>query len=189
MKLSDVGEVDMKKVDNSSKNFAKLLINGYESTEKNRKREKKLKRKIVCSLCVGVTGIVLMSGSIICSQVCCERSLDLLEQNGYKEANAKYRTELVLDLSEQYENGEIDVKEYDEKVSSIKNLDKEKYFEENTNEETYNKFKNLRTAETVSTAAVLPTVFIGGGGLGMAAGLESIENKRKKLKECGITLD
>lgn len=91
---------------------AKLIVNGYDAFHKARKLEKKIKRQIVCSLAVGLSGIALMLGSLICSTACWTKLAKILEQNDYENANAKYKAELAMELSEQYETQEIDNKTY-----------------------------------------------------------------------------
>lgn len=75
------------------------------------------------------------------------------------------------------------------RFSKIKDLNKEEFIKENTNEETYRDYKNLAKIETISTISVLPTMVFGGVGIGASAGLSFNEQRRKQLKEVGIELE
>ena len=156
--------------------------------DRERKIEKKLKKQIICSFAVGAAGIALLIGSLICSTTCYEKTREIEERYRYEEANAKYKAEMAMDLSEQYSNGLIDDKQYNTKLSNIKNLNKKEFIQENANQDTYKKYKTLTDLETISTIAVLPSILCT-GAFGAGIAICANNEKRKELKDAGIELE
>lgn len=178
--------VNTKKGNDSSKNFAELMINGYPEFAREQKRRKIAKSQIVYSLAIGITSLAVLIGSVACAIVSGSKKTDIVEKSNYDSKNSMYRAEQALGISEQFKNGLIDAETYDSKMLAIQDLDLKHFLKDNLGKEDFEKYENLKTAEYVSTIAVVPSAIACGVSLGMAAGFQSNEEKRKKLKELGI---
>lgn len=123
-----------------------------------------------------VTGIILVCvGSI--------RRENIVAENGYDEANAKYQAEQLSLLEEQHKAGMISDEKYVDGVANIENLSVDEYMfsDENVPEEAKDAFSSANTLITAGVGLELGSIPMLGGVAALSA--QSRANKTKDYPE------
>lgn len=189
MQLSDIGEVDLDKLEEETKKqeeierLRKLAEEPvYCSAFIGKEKEKKLKKKCICALCSAAVSFLVLCGSLIGMTVCAGKAEDIVEKSGYDEANTLYKAEMAIDIHESFVNGELSQGEYEKKLDGLKDLDKYEHVKATLGEADAENFKSLRRGETAGVIATLPTTVLTGitGGLAIVYATQEGREKRRQ---------
>ncbi len=116
-------------------------------------KEKKLKKIIKTSFICGLASFAAAGLSVMVAANSTGTCKNLLDANGYAEANTAYRQEIIEDLTGQLSTGKISLSQFESKVQNVKDLDKLAYAQENLNESDLKKYNTAEAAWTASAYA------------------------------------
>ncbi len=189
MQLSDIGEVDLDKLEeemNKDEKIERLKKLANEpvhcSAFVEQKYKAKLKKKFIYALCSSAVSFMILCAGLVCSMVCTSKASDVVEKSGYDEANARYKVEMTTDINESFLNGEISYSEYNKRLKEVENLDKYEHVKTALGKDEADKLKALNTGATVGTCSILPLTITTGiaGGLALVYAMQNGSEKRMR---------
>ena len=153
-------------------------------------KKRKYKKIIKTSFVLGLASIITAGMSAIIATGFKNKCNNVLDQYGYDKANDLYKQEATLELTEELSNDKITYKEYEEKISKMKDIDKEEFLKQNASEKDLKEYQSSDVGHGIGTWTALSSAMVGiisfGVGAGLGAKMRDEENE-KNAREARIS--
>ena len=146
-------------------------------------KKRKYKKIIKTSFVLGLASLITAGLSAIVTVGFLNRRGIILDKYGYGKANALYKQEATVELTDALSNDVITYKEYEEKIDQIKNLDKEEYLKQNASEKDLKEYQSSDAGYVVAGWTGFSSAMVGIISLGVVAGIQQKMNDKQLTKD------